>query len=89
MQATTDIDKTCKSQGPEGRILDENKKMAQTCDQRLELSVKHADENGSTKMRYMLSNYSKAYAVSIYLVIILFLVFLGMLKYPSLCVRVP
>ncbi|KAI3469053.1 hypothetical protein Pfo_025716 [Paulownia fortunei] len=83
-EATKDIDKTCKSQDPQGRILDENKEIAQTSAPRLELLVKHADENGSTKMTFMLPSHLKVYAVSIYIVIILSVVFLGMWKCPRL-----
>lgn len=64
--------------------MDENREIAQTSDPTIQLPEKHADENGSTKMTLTLSGHFKVYAVSIYLVIILSLVFLGMWQCPSL-----
>ncbi|KAI3453286.1 hypothetical protein Pfo_009949 [Paulownia fortunei] len=90
-QAAKDIDRTSKSQDLEGRILGENEETAQKCNSTL--AMKHG-QNGSAKMAsFMLSaalsarrgsSYLKEYAVSIYLVIILLVVFLGMWICPSL-----
>ncbi|KAL0329462.1 UNVERIFIED_CONTAM: NAC domain-containing protein 14 [Sesamum radiatum] len=88
-----DTNKTWESQHPEDRVEDENKGITQTCDPRLELPLKCVDENGIAKMASMMSttsavlcrvaSYLKAYAVRIYFVIILSVVFIGLWKCPS------
>ncbi|KAL9178136.1 hypothetical protein ABFS82_01G105900 [Erythranthe guttata] len=64
----------------EGRIVDENKEIGQT---RREES--RAVENGNTKKLFMMmSGHSKVYSVSVYVVIILSVVFLGLWRCPNL-----
>ncbi|KAK4389593.1 protein NTM1-like 9 [Sesamum angolense] len=92
-QDNEDTNKTSESQHTEDRVEDENKGITQTCDPRLELPFKCVEENGIAKMASMISttsavlrrvaSYLKAYAVSIYFVIILSVVFIGLWKCPS------
>ncbi|KAK4434815.1 NAC domain-containing protein 14 [Sesamum alatum] len=87
-----DSDETCESQHPEDEVDDANKGTTQTRDPRLELPANPVDENGITKMASTLStassvlhrvaSYSKAYAVRIYFVIILSVVFIWLWKRP-------
>ncbi|KAL0395071.1 UNVERIFIED_CONTAM: NAC domain-containing protein 14 [Sesamum latifolium] len=89
-----DTNKTRESQHPEVRVEDENERITRASDPRLELPLKRVNENGITKTASMLSTtsavlrgvarYLKAYAVRIYFVIILSVVFIGLWKYPSL-----
>ncbi|XP_073042988.1 protein NTM1-like 9 isoform X2 [Primulina eburnea] len=77
----------------EGRITDENKETAQTCHRRLELQVKHTGKNGCAKIASSIIStvlstdrdacYLNMYAVSIYLVLVLLIVSLGIWKSPS------
>ncbi|PIN00439.1 hypothetical protein CDL12_27058 [Handroanthus impetiginosus] len=90
--ATKDVDRISQSQGSEDGILSENKD-TQTCDPAV--AVKNS-QHGSAKMapfklsttfsasRGSSSSYSKVYVASIYVVIILSVVFLGMWISPSL-----
>lgn len=77
----------------EGRNTNENKGNAQTCNSSLELQVKHAEKNGRSKIASFIISmvlstgrdacYLNLYAISIYLVLILLIVFLGIWKSPS------
>lgn len=88
MQATKDIERTTSQ---ESEFVNQNKETAKKCDPTL--AMKHG-QNGSVKTApFMLSaalparrgsGYLKLYAVSIYLVIILSVVFLGMWICPRL-----
>ncbi|XP_073133038.1 protein NTM1-like 9 [Henckelia pumila] len=77
----------------EGRITNENKDTAQACNPRLELQAKHAGKNGHAKIPSFIISallstgrdacYLNLYAISIYLVLILLVVSLGIWKSPS------
>ncbi|XP_073285677.1 protein NTM1-like 9 [Primulina huaijiensis] len=77
----------------EGRITNENKETARTCNPRLELQVKHSGKNGCAKIASSIISmvlstdrdacYLNLYAVSIYLVLVLLIVSLGIWKSPS------
>ncbi|XP_073287926.1 protein NTM1-like 9 isoform X1 [Primulina huaijiensis] len=77
----------------EGRNTNENKETAQTCNSRLELQVKHAEKNGCSKIASFIISlvlstgrdacYLNLYAISIYLVLILLIVSLGIWKFRS------
>ncbi|KAG8374499.1 hypothetical protein BUALT_Bualt10G0001200 [Buddleja alternifolia] len=83
-EATVDI---YKAEDRKGRDVDENKEIDQTCDPRVESPSEHSGENGRVKVGYSAwcgrPGYLKVYAASIYVVIILSVVFVGMWRCPS------